>query len=188
MKLPKAQISCQRKLLLNIAKSQDRRKGVVDFKPLLLPMTILPVLLFIKQETINSRQKIAEKQTKEEKSWACLITVFENCLMFLKTMRAKKTERTHTFGSCFFFFVIDGLLHWCGPNAVGSLGALAWPLGGSWFVLPVPGMWACCFGFVCLPRAVGFCLVVLLVVPVCGCWDLLFSFVWLFVLVVPVCG
>ena len=31
-------------------------------------------------------------------------------------------------------------------------------------------------------------LVVLLVVPVCGCWVLLFSFVWLFVLVVPVCG
>ena len=27
----------------------------------------------------------------------------------------------------------------------------------------------------------GFCLVVLLVVPVCGCWVLLFSFVWLFV-------
>ena len=46
--------------------------------------------------------------------------------------------------------VIDGHLHWCGPSA------LAWPLGGSWFVLPVPGMWACCFGFVCLPRAVGF--------------------------------
>ena len=84
--------------------------------------------------------------------------------------------------------VIDGHLHWCGPNAVGSLGALAWPLGDSWFVLPVPGMWACCFGFVCLPRAVGFCLVVLLVVLVCGCWVLLFSLVWLFVLVVPVCG
>ena len=84
--------------------------------------------------------------------------------------------------------VIDGHLHWCGPNAIGSLGALAWPLGGSWFVLPVPGMCACCFGFVCLPQAVGFCLVVLLVVPVCGCWVLLFSFVWLFVLVVPVCG
>ena len=60
--------------------------------------------------------------------------------------------------------VIDGHLHWCGPSA------LAWPLGGSWFVLPVPGMWASCFGFGCLPRAVGFCLVVLLVVPVCGCW------------------
>ena len=84
--------------------------------------------------------------------------------------------------------VIDGHLHWCGPNAVGSLGALAWPLGGSWFVLPVPGMWACCFGFVFLPRAVGFCLVILLVVLVCGCWVLLFSFVWLFVLVEPVCG
>ena len=27
-------------------------------------------------------------------------------------------------------------------------------------------------GFVCLPRAVGFCLVVLLVVLVCGCWVL----------------
>ena len=54
--------------------------------------------------------------------------------------------------------VIDGHLHWCGLDAVGSLGALAWPLGGSWFVLPVPGIWASCFGFVCFPRAVGFLL------------------------------
>ena len=54
--------------------------------------------------------------------------------------------------------VIDGHLHWCGPDAVGSLGAFAWPLGGSWFVLPVPGMWASCFGFFCLPRPVGFLL------------------------------
>ena len=54
--------------------------------------------------------------------------------------------------------VIDGHLHWCGPDAVGSLGALAWPLGGSWFVLPILGMWASCFGFVCFPRAVGFLL------------------------------
>ena len=84
--------------------------------------------------------------------------------------------------------VIDGHLHWCAPNAVGSLGALAWPLGGSWFVLPVPGMWACCFCFVCLLWDGGFCLVVLLVVLVCGCRVLWFSFVWLFVLVVPVCG
>ena len=53
--------------------------------------------------------------------------------------------------------VIDGHLLWSGPDAVGSLGALAWPLGSSWFVLPVPGMWAC-FGFVCFPRAVGFLL------------------------------
>ena len=34
---------------------------------------------------------------------------------------------------------------------------------------PVPGMWAC-FWFCLLPRDVGFSLVVLLVVPVCGCW------------------
>ena len=40
--------------------------------------------------------------------------------------------------------VIDGHLQWCGPDAVGSLGTLAWPLGGSWFVFPMPGMWACC--------------------------------------------
>ena len=33
---------------------------------------------------------------------------------------------------------------------------------------PVPGMWAC-YWFCLLPRAVGFCLVVLLVVPVCEC-------------------
>ena len=106
--------------------------------------------------------------------------------------------------------VIGGHLHWCGPDAVGSLGALAWPLGSSWFVLPVPGMWACCFGFVCLPRAVGiffffffwiiknlfpngqccgnFAWLFWLVMPVCGCWVLFFSFDWLFVLIVPVCG
>ena len=64
--------------------------------------------------------------------------------------------------------VIDGHLHWCRPDAVGSLGALAWPFGGSWFVLPVPGMWASCFGFVCFPRAVGFLL---------GCFGWLFSYV-----------
>ena len=39
----------------------------------------------------------------------------------------------------------------------------------TWFVFLCPGcglvVWFCL-----LPRAVGFCLVVLLVVPVCGCW------------------
>ena len=84
--------------------------------------------------------------------------------------------------------VIDGHLHWCGPYAVGSLGALAWPLGGSWFVFPVPGMWACCLVLFAYPGLWGFCLVVLLVVPVCGCWVLFFRFEWLFVFVVPVCG
>ena len=34
---------------------------------------------------------------------------------------------------------------------------------------PVPWLWAC-YWFCLLPRAVGFCLVVLLVVPICGCW------------------
>ena len=84
--------------------------------------------------------------------------------------------------------VIDGHLHWCGPDAVGSLGALAWPLGGSWFVFPVPRMWACCLVLFAYPGLWGFYLVVLLVVPVCGCWVLFFRFDWLFVLVVPVCG
>ena len=52
---------------------------------------------------------------------------------------------------------------------VGSLGALALPLGGSRFVFPMPGMWACCL--VCLlPQAVGFLLGCLLFLPVCGCW------------------
>ena len=65
--------------------------------------------------------------------------------------------------------VIDGHLHLCGLDAVGSLGALALPLGGSRFVFPVPGMWACCL--VCLlPRAVGFLVGCLLFLPVCGCW------------------
>ena len=69
---------------------------------------------------------------------------------------------------------------------------------GNWVPWPglsvVIGCFSCArdvglmFWFCCLPRAVGFCLVVLLVVPVCGCWVLLFSFVWLFVLVEPVCG
>ena len=84
--------------------------------------------------------------------------------------------------------VIDGHLHWCGPDTVGSLGALAWPLGGSLFVFPVPEMWACCLVLFAYPGLWGFCLVVLLVVPVCGCWVLFFRFYWLFVFVVPVCG
>ena len=44
-----------------------------------------------------------------------------------------------------------------------------WAIFGLYF--PLPGMWAC-YWFCLLPRAVGFCLVVLLVVPVCGCWVL----------------
>ena len=85
--------------------------------------------------------------------------------------------------------VIDGHLQWCGPDAVGSLGALAWPLGGSWFVLPVPGMWACLFWFCLLTPGCGvFTWLFWLVVPVCGCWVLFFSFDLLFVLIVPVCG
>ena len=70
---------------------------------------------------------------------------------------------------------------------------------GHW--VPWPGLWAVLgFFFLCqgcglvvlvlfaYPGLWGFSLVVLLVVPVCGCWVWLFSFVWLFVLVVPVCG
>ena len=43
------------------------------------------------------------------------------------------------------------------------------------------------FGFVCLPRAVGFLLGCFVG---CGMWVLgfVFRFDWLFVLVVPVCG
>ena len=69
--------------------------------------------------------------------------------------------------------MIDGHLHWCGPIAVGSLDALSWPLGGSWFVFPVLGMWGCfvwfclfspgygvllgCFVWLCPYVGVGFC-------------------------------
>ena len=84
--------------------------------------------------------------------------------------------------------MIDGPLHWGGPIAVGSLVALSWPLGDSWFVFPVPEMWAYCWVLFAYPGLWGFCLVVLLVVPVCGCWVLFFMFDWLFVLVVPICG
>ena len=30
--------------------------------------------------------------------------------------------------------VIDGHLHWCGPDSVGSFVALTWAVGGSWVV------------------------------------------------------
>ena len=84
--------------------------------------------------------------------------------------------------------VIDGHLHWCGPDSVGSLGALAWALGGSWVVFSCArdvGLLLVLFAY---PGLWGLCLVVLLVVPVCGCWVLFIRFAWLFVLVVPVCG
>ena len=82
--------------------------------------------------------------------------------------------------------MIDGHLHWRGPDAVGSMGALAWPVGSSWFVFflcPGCGLVVLLLGFVWFPGLWGICLVVLLVVPVCGCWILIFWFDWLFVLV-----
>ena len=51
--------------------------------------------------------------------------------------------------------VIDGHFHWCGPDAVGSFGALAWPVGGSWSVFPVLGMWACFVWFCLLSPGCG---------------------------------
>ena len=54
--------------------------------------------------------------------------------------------------------MIDGHLHWGGPVAVGSLVALSWPLGDSWFVFPCARDVGFLLGFVCLPRAVGFLL------------------------------
>ena len=59
--------------------------------------------------------------------------------------------------------VIDGHLHWCGHDAVGSLGALAWTVGGSWFVFPVPGLWACFCWFCLLSPGCG-------VLLGCFCW------------------
>ena len=53
--------------------------------------------------------------------------------------------------------MIDGHLHCCGP-AVGSLVALSWPLGGSWFVFSYARDMGLFFGFVCFPRPVGFLL------------------------------
>ena len=65
-----------------------------------------------------------------------------------------------------------------------------WP--GLWAVLGLfflcPGCGIAVLVLFAYPGPWGFCLVVLLVVPVCGCWVWLFRFVWLFVLVVPVCG
>ena len=60
--------------------------------------------------------------------------------------------------------VIDGHLHWCGHDAVGSLGALAWTVGGSWLV------------FSCA-RDVGLFLLVLFAFP--GLWGFAWLFCWL---------
>ena len=54
--------------------------------------------------------------------------------------------------------MIDGHLHWGGPVAVGSLVALSWPLGESWFGFPCARDVGLLLGFVCLPWAVGFLL------------------------------
>ena len=65
--------------------------------------------------------------------------------------------------------VIDGHSHWCGPDAVGSLGAVAWPLGGFWFVFSCArdvGLLLVLFAY---PGLWGFAWLVLLVVPVYGC-------------------
>ena len=59
--------------------------------------------------------------------------------------------------------MIDGHLHRCGPDSVGSLVALAWAMGGSWVVFPVPGMWACCWFMFSCPGLWVFCLVVCVV-------------------------
>ena len=83
--------------------------------------------------------------------------------------------------------VIDGLCFDVGLTLLGP-GCLGLAYGR--FL----GLFSCArdvgllFGFVCFPGLWGFCLVVLLVVPVCGCWVLFFWFDWLFVLVIPVCG
>ena len=66
------------------------------------------------------------------------------------------------------FLRIDGHLHWCGPDSVGSLVALTWALGGS-------------LVFSSCVRDVGL-LLVSVAFPGCG------VFAWLFLLVVPVCG
>ena len=78
--------------------------------------------------------------------------------------------------------VIDGHLHWCGPNAVGSLGALPglWAVLGLFFLCPgcglvvlvlfaYPGLWgfAWLFCWLCLYVGVGFCCSVLFG---CLCW------------------
>ena len=57
--------------------------------------------------------------------------------------------------------VIDGHLHWCGPDSVGSSVALTWAVGGSWVVFfHVPGMWACCWFLLAFPGCGVFFLVV----------------------------
>ena len=54
--------------------------------------------------------------------------------------------------------MIDGHLHWGEPVVVGSLVALSYPLGESWFGFPCARDVGLLLGFVCLPRAVGFLL------------------------------
>ena len=51
--------------------------------------------------------------------------------------------------------MIDGHLHWGEPVAVGSLVALSWPLGESWFGFPCARDVGLLLGFVCLPRGCG---------------------------------
>ena len=60
--------------------------------------------------------------------------------------------------------VVEGLLHWCGLDSVGwSLVDLAWVVGGSLVVFPVPGMWACFSWFLlACPGLWGF--------ACCLCW------------------
>ena len=52
------------------------------------------------------------------------------------------------------------------PVSVGSLVAMAWVVGGSLVVFPLPGMWACFVGFCLLAPGCG----VLLVLLVGLCW------------------
>ena len=56
------------------------------------------------------------------------------------------------------YLVIDGLLLWCGPDTVGSLGALAWPMRGFLVCFSCGRDVGLLFGFFFLPRAVAFLL------------------------------
>ena len=85
--------------------------------------------------------------------------------------------------------VIDGHLHWCGHDAVGSLGALAWPVGGSWFVFSCARVVGLFFVWFCL-LSPGCGVLLGCFVGCARLWVLVlfFRFDWLFVLVAPVCG
>ena len=70
--------------------------------------------------------------------------------------------------------VIDGHLHWCGPDSVGSLVALAWAMGGSLVVFSCARDVGLLLVFVAYPGLWGFCLVVFV-----GCarmWVLVFVY------------